>query len=988
MIDDPAVRREDLLRELHALRTRVTELLGRNPGDRRAMEEALRESRREWQTLVSNLPGFVYRRRNDPDWTMEMLSDGCEALTGYPPADLLHNHHHAYLDLIHSDDRERVREAVQGALDQGAPYRLQYRITARDGTEKWLWEQGRGVYSAAGEVVALEGYITDITPVRQAEQTATQLGHIIEDSLNEIFVFDAQTLRFLRVNRGARENLGYSTEELLGLTPLHLKPDFTPETFAALIEPLRTGELQKIRFTTVHRRKDGSRYPVEVHLQLSLLGSAPAFVAIITDIRERKRAERELQRVNRALQTVNECTRALVHAVDEADFLQEVCRIMVDTGGYRLAWIGFAADDAEQSVRPVARAGHDAGYVDGVAITWADTERGRGPTGSAIRTGRPCVVQDMAQEPAFQPWRAEAARRGFASVIALPLRGAEDRPLGALNIYAGEPHAFDADEVALLTGLTDDLAYGILTLRVQRARRQAEEMLRKLSTAVEQSPVSVIITDARGAIEYANPKFTGVTGYRLEEVLGRNPRILQSGEMSPETYRRLWETIAAGHDWQGEFHNRKKSGELFWEHASISPIRDEMGAITHFVAVKEDITARKRMEEETRALEAQLRQAQKMETIGTLAGGIAHDFNNLLQAIIGYGGMVLEDTPQDSRPNRYVRHIMKAAESARDLVRQILTFSRQVNVERRPVRIARVVREATALLRATLPASITLRQSIDPECRPVLANISQIHQVVMNLCTNASHAMLAGGGVLEVRLENVAVTRDLAAAHPRLIPGEYVRLRVSDTGVGIDPRDLERIFDPFFTTKGPQEGTGLGLSVVHGIVTSQGGEIVVHSERGRGTTCDIYLPPAEKAAEAGETAAPRDATGDERILYVEDDAEVAGLVREMLERLGYRVTLSGDGAEAREAILAAPADFDLVITDQMMPHLTGLGLAEEVRAVLPDLPIVLVTGFGDGVPAEEMERLGIRAIVHKPVLAGELSRAIRRVMDNPVRPRR
>jgi PAS domain S-box-containing protein len=1074
---------------------------------RKDMEVAWRESRREWQTLVSNLPGVIYRCRNDRHWTMEVLSEGCEAITGYPASDLLHNRRLSFHDIIHPDDREQVWQAVQGALEQRAPFQLQYRITARDGTQKWVWEQGRGIYTTVGDVVALEGYITDITPVCEAEEMAARFGHIIDESLNEIYLFDAQTLRFLRVNRGARENLGYSLEELLEMSPVDLKPEFTSETFAALIEPLRTGERQTIQFTTVHRRKDGSVYPVEVNLQLcfpkpsgafvaiiiditertraeeearwftAILENTPDFVAagdtqghhlymnragrrlvgagvdedlsaisiatyhppwaadlvireaiptatregvwrgetallgpsgeeipvlqvilchrdrqgeveyystIIHDIRERKRAERELQRVNRALQAVNECMRVLVHAVDEEAFLEEVCRLMIEIGGYRLAWVGFAEHDAQQSVRPVARAGHDQGYVDGAAITWGDTERGRGPAGTAIRTGRPCVVQNLAQDAGFQPWRDEAARRGFAACISVPLRGQDGRLFGTLNVYAEEPQAFDPEEVELLTRLGDDVAYGIVTLRVQQAHRAAEEKLRILSAAVEQSPVSVIITDAGGDIEYANPKFTEVSGYPLDEVVGQNPRILKSGEMPAEAYRGLWEAITAGHNWQGEFHNKKKDGELFWERASISPIRDPEGKVTHFVAVKEDITGHKRMEEETRALEAQLRQAQKMETIGTLAGGIAHDFNNLLQAIIGYGGMGLEDTPPGSRTHRHLRHILTAAESARDLVRQILTFSRQGIVERRRVRIDRVVNEVIALARATLPATIELRHAIDPECHQILADVSQIHQVAMNLCTNAYHAMRADGGVLEVSVGNVIITPELAAAHPRLAPGPYVRLRVADTGAGIDPIHLDRIFDPFFTTKGPQEGTGLGLSVVHGIVATQGGDIVVASEPGRGTTFDVYLLPAEADAATDETAAPQESTGNEHVLYVEDDPELAGLVEEILQRLGYRVTLSGDGAAALATILATQDSFDVVITDQVMPGLTGIGLAEKLRVARPSLPIILVTAFSDAISHDRLEELGIRTLIRKPVLAGELSDAIRRVMGSRV----
>ena len=507
-------------------------------------------------------------------------------------------------------------------------------------------------------------------------------------------------------------------------------------------------------------------------------------------------------------------------------------------------------------------------------------------------------------------------------------------------------------------------------------RYKAEETRRRLVTAIEQARESIVITDNRGVIEYVNPAFTDVTGYSRDEVIGLTPRILRSGEHDTDFYRTIWETITAGRVWQGRIVNRRKDGTLFTESATISPVRNTIGQITHFVAVKRDITHEVE-------LEAQLRQAQKMEAIGTLAGGIAHDFNNILGAILGFTDMALLHCEPGSPLHENLSHIRKGGKRAADLVQQILTFSRMTTAEKEPVPVVPLVRESLKLLRASLPATIEIEQELDAAGMNVLANPVKIQQVVMNLCTNAFHAMRDKGGLLTVTLAPVpaAECRRMLTS----VKGDCVRLTVSDTGTGIDPETMERIFDPFFTTKGPGEGTGLGLSVVHGIVRDLGGTITVSSDPGQGTVFTVILPAVRRdlspvLANLNEPLPG----GTEHILIVDDETDILETCKMMLQHLGYAVTLCSRPLEAVELVRAQEELYDLVITDQTMPKMTGTELINALLSIRPGLPIILCTGYSDKVNEEVARRAGARRLLMKPVELRKLARAIREVLDEGV----
>ncbi len=420
---------------------------------------------------------------------------------------------------------------------------------------------------------------------------------------------------------------------------------------------------------------------------------------------------------------------------------------------------------------------------------------------------------------------------------------------------------------------------------------------------------------------------------------------------------------------------------LFFE-LGVSPVRDGKGAIIAAVEVIRDITDQKRLAD-------QLLQAQKMEAIGTLAGGIAHDFNNILTAILGYAELSKFEVDPNSDLSRNLAEIISASRRAGDLIRQILTFSRRAEFKKQPLQIHPVVKEALKLIRGTIPSTIDIRQEIAGDCGTILADITQIHQVIMNLCTNAYHAMRQQGGILIVRLQNTVINKGETSEPPTgLAPGNYVRLTVSDTGHGMDESTLDRVFDPYFTTKKQGEGTGLGLATVHGIVENHGGAISVKSALNEGTIFDIYFPQVETAFSAAitgwsETGSTSFAA---RILLVDDEEMLIRLGKSILKKLGHTVTAFSNSQDALDCFRKDPLAFDLLLTDQMMPGLTGLELAKQCLALRPDLPVILATGYSEATSKEQALAQGIRAILWKPVTINTMAETIQQALGEKGQP--
>ncbi len=511
--------------------------------------------------------------------------------------------------------------------------------------------------------------------------------------------------------------------------------------------------------------------------------------------------------------------------------------------------------------------------------------------------------------------------------------------------------------------------------------RASEEKYRSILDSMEDGYYEV---DLAGDLIFFNQSMCRILGYSRDELMGMNNRAFMDKENASkvfDSFNRVYRTGKPSRalDWEVI----RKDDAICHINNAVSLITDENGKPVGFRGVARDVTEQVRAEQEKALLTKQLQQSQKMESIGTLAGGIAHDFNNILAAVLGYTELALDLSAREqygSKLTDFLEEIYAAAERAKDLVRQILAFARQSDDAVKPVQVSLIVKEALKLIRSSIPASIDIRQSIESDAR-VMGNATQIHQIMMNFCTNAAHAMENDPGTLGVRVSEETFTDPKATPVAGLKPGKYLRITVSDTGTGIAPDILDAIFEPYFTTKAPGVGTGMGLSMVHGIVESYGGKITVESAPAQGSVFTVYLPVSQRELRP-RTYDPQPLTGgNEAILFVDDEIQIVSVAEKILTALGYAVTAQTSSQSALALFREQPEAFDLVITDMTMPNMTGDRLAAEIMKIRPDMPVILCSGYSRKMSDAALSSAGIRALLAKPVAKKELAATIRRVLD-------
>jgi len=569
----------------------------------------------------------------------------------------------------------------------------------------------------------------------------------------------------------------------------------------------------------------------------------------------------------------------------------------------------------------------------------------------------------------FNKFLKDVSEKGFFEAESVDIR--KDRSLFDIKVKGGK---FIYKGKEALVAIISDIS--------ERKRREKE--LLKLKMAVEQAPISVVITDKNGTIEYVNPFFCNLTEYSFEEAVGENPRILKSGRHDESFYKVLWNKITSGEIWEGEFLNKKKSGKLYWEKAIIGPIIDNNGNIINFIGLKEDITEFKRIKE-------QFYQMQRLESLGTLAAGIAHDFNNILYAILGYTDLSLKKLENVNRINnesiesiiKYLENIKKASVRAKELVSRILTFSRQAKqIQKKYINIKEKLEESISLIKDVMPKNIEVKVDLNISDNIFLyASETDLSQIIVNLSSNARDAMAEKGGILTIKAEKVDID---SQNMPEVKEGEYLKLIVSDTGTGMDNETLSKIFDPFFTTKDKKSGTGLGLSIVFGIIKNLRGFIDVKSKLGEGTTFTILLPISSKKEEIkiSKENITHNIRGKERLLFVDDEEFIVDAIIEGLSDLGYKVRGVSDPIEALEIFKNNPNEFDIVITDQTMPKMLGDKLGQEILKIRDNIPVILCTGYSDKIDREKALSLGFKEFIIKPLTFTKLASVIRKVLDN------
>ena len=563
----------------------------------------------------------------------------------------------------------------------------------------------------------------------------------------------------------------------------------------------------------------------------------------------------------------------------------------------------------------------------------------------------------------------------------------EKEALGVLAVENTQSKTHLAQsEISLLMGVASQTATSIINARSFKKIRESEQQYRLLADNI--SDVIWIVDLASLEFTYVSPSAERLQGFTPKEIIDLGLEKI----LTPESYDRAAAVIAEELEKENtdkddpfrsktvELEQYHKDGSTLWVEVTASFLRNESDEAVAILGATRDISERKHAEKEKAELETQLQQAQKMEAIGTLAGGIAHDFNNILAAVLGYTEMAQAEAKKGSKIHNNLQEVLTAGNRAKDLVKQILAFSRRAEPAMKPVQVNLIVKEAVKLLRASLPSTIEIQQHLKSQSA-IMADPTQIHQVLMNLCTNADHAMRSTGGILEVSLRDVTIESEFESRQLGVIPGAYLRLTVSDTGQGMTAQIKDRIFEPFFTTKETNKGTGMGLAVVHGIVKCHGGAVTVHSKAGKGTRVEVFLPIIRNEMKPPTDSDESLPIGTECILFVDDEKALVDIGRQMLDRLGYAVECRTSSIEALDLFKNRPNQFDLVITDMTMPNLTGDKLAREMMRIRSEIPVILCTGFSDQISEEQALKMGIRKYILKPIVMQKLAQSVRSVLD-------
>lgn len=804
----------------------------------------------------------------------------------------------------------------------------------------------------------------EIEQLRRAEEKYHSLFDHANDSM---FIIDPETRKFLDCNLKAASRLGYTREELLKMTLDDIYTKMAAERNENIIKELKKNG--SVVFEHNHKAKDGTLIPVEISSRVILYGNKTVFQSIVRDLTERKQAEDASERYKVLFNGIQDAV--FVHRVipgkgpgNFLDVNEAACKRL----GYtkkeflQLSPKDINPPESNQNIPKMMKTLMKEKHV------LFETEH-LGKDGSTVPSEIHAHLFNM---------------EGGHIIISIA-RDITDRKRWERKLR----NAYDQLDIRVRQRTAELEKTNVELNREIKERKEAEEALRQSEERFR--AIADYTYDWEnwvapdGTLIWVNPAVERITGFSVEEYMDSLDRMrLVIHEDDYDKVNAMFldglKDKKSGNDIP--FRIRRKDGTACWGSVSFQPIYSANGKYLGIRSSIRDITEKKKAEMERQKLMDQLREVQKLEAIGTLAGGIAHDFNNILSAILGYTELAQNTMDQTHGTQPMLKEVLKAGNRARDLIKQILAFSRQGEKEQKPFQVQLVVREAMNLIRATIPKNIRIEEKIERRCGTIFGDPTQFHQVVMNLCTNAYHAMRPGGGTMRVVSRCTDILPEDTNKNFQAAPGNYVLLEVSDTGQGMSRTVMDRIFDPYFTTKEQGEGTGLGLSVVHGIVKNHQGYIWVYSEPGHGTTFRVLIPREDAGEDdTGVEAVEIPRGSGQHILMVDDEEPLIDLGTRMLEDLGYRVAAFTSSAEALRFFQESREDIDLVLTDMSMPHLTGAQLARKILEIKPDIPLILCTGFSEIISEKKAKAHGFREFIMKPMLKSELANAIHRLLS-------
>ncbi|MCK8602735.1 hybrid sensor histidine kinase/response regulator [Desulfoferrobacter suflitae] len=833
------------------------------------------------------------------------------------------------------------------------------------------------------ELIRLRRRVAELEK-KGAERTEAEqeLAEIFSMSLDMICIADIHTATFIKVNPAFTNNLGWSEKELLK-TPFvdFVHPEDVDATLRVIEEKLKKGE-KIISFENRYRCKNGDcRWLSWVSHPVPERGIT---YAIAHDITARKQAEEKTLESEKEKAILNEIARVFLTVPDDRIYAN-VLTILLKVFHSQYGLFGFIGEGGDLVIPSLTGEIWSVCGASEKSNVFPRHSWGESLWGKAIREQQ-SIISDG-------PFKTPAGHVPIKNFMTVPVifHGKTIGIFSAANNEGG----FTQGDRLLLERIADYVS-PILASRLQRDaeerdRKRAEKTLRDRERILQKIfdilPVGLWFVDKHGKLLRGNPR--GIAIWGAEPLVSPDQygvfkaRRLPSGEeIAPDDWV-LVHTIREGVTIENEmleidaFDGRKRIVLNY-----TAPLLDDDGTVQGAIVVNQDITEQTRTEAEKERLEAELRHSQKMEAIGTLAGGIAHEFNNILGIVLGNAELAREDIPDWNPARHHLDEIKSAAMRAKEVVRQLLTFSRRSEEQKRTLDLVPIIKEATRFLRSSIPMNIEFRMNMPAQCRSVEADSTQIHQILINLCSNAAHAMEDFGGILEFALADITLDNNSPFVSRELAPGDYVMLTITDTGCGIPPGILERIYDPYFTTKEVGKGTGMGLAIVHGIVENHGGSIQVESRPGKGTTFRIFFPAGRGRIQSQTVPAERFPAGAESILFVDDEESISNLCRLLLERLGYRVHSETSPVRALQIFAADPSRFDLVITDMTMPEMNGDRLLEEVLQIRPDVATILCTGYSERMDEQRARQIGAGAYALKPLNRAELARLVRMVLDD------
>jgi len=984
-------------------------------------EAALRESEERLRIAGKAAYDLIYEWDVSND-ALEWFGD-IDGLLGYDSGSISRDID-AWLELIHPEDRGQLENAVELHRTATEPIHYNYRIKHRDGTYRQIHDQGLPMLDEQGRPYKWIGVCADITEHKRTEEALKEreslFSQMFEQSTTSMCLYNPDgTIN--RVNNEFCKMFGVEEKVIIdagynvfkdqaaidgGIIPFlrdifeerkrqHWETNFDIDVASASTgtPTSRTGKI----FIEVFG------YPI-----LNQEGDLEYVVLQHYDITERKQSEAALREseetVRKKLQAILEPEgdfgdlnladiiddQALQSMMEKFYGLTKIGGAIVDVSGKVLASVGW------QDICAKFHRAHPETLKNCIE---SDTVLSSGVLAGNFKPyhcknnmwdmvtpievggrhmGNIFIGQFFyeGESPDHEQFRIQARRYGFDEAEYLAA-------LERVPFWSRETIDTAMAFYAEIAGLISSLSYS--TVKLSRAISQKDVMLRRLVASEERFRVIATYTPDHILIQDKDLRYVWVLNPQLglteKDMIGKTDFDFLSKEDAAVLTVMKKGVLETGKPEFARVPLTSFKGDVQHFEGSYIPKRDQEGKIDGLIGYFRNVTERVEGEEQRKKLEAQLLQSQKMESVGTLAGGIAHDFNNILGIILGNTELALDDVPERNPSRQNLDEIRKACLRAKDVVRQILSFSRKSEIEQKPFNIAFVVNESLKLLRASIPASIDIRQDISNDSDNILGDPTQIHQIMINLCTNAAHAMEAEGGMLEVALKNTEVDEDAASLYPELSAGHYLQLCVSDTGDGIGPEVINRVFDPYFTTKDVGKGTGMGLAVVHGIVKSHRGSISVESEPGKGATFKILFPAVKKKIGDEPKNAQELPTGNERILFVDDEESMVNLNQQRLERLGYKVIPKTDPLEALEYFSANPDQIDLLITDMTMPKMTGDRLTREILKIRPDMPIIICTGYSSRISEDKVQELGIRRYIDKPIEMLTLAMSVREVLD-------